>query len=241
MRVRWGWVIFLLILGLSACAYYHYVHLKDGTALRATTVDYDSTRKEYIITTGTSERKQRIGEDRVSHVSDRGEGDIILERLDDQVSGEDLSRIAYGLSQELIKSPYLEREKPATIAFLHVENKTAQYFNTDIITDKMMELLLNSGKAIFVAPEKRKLLLEEIKFQLSGITERSAELGMMYGVDFFIYGDISSIEKKSETVWETKYLSYYRLSLKMIEVKTSKIIWMGTKDWYAEKGRGFLE
>lgn len=235
------WAALPLVLVNLSCATVQYVHLKDGTALRAKTVNYNSDKKEYVITAGSSMREQTINAERVTHVSNSSEGDIILKKMDEQVGGEDLSRIAYALYQDLSVNTYLKTERPPVIAFLHIENKTSEYFNTDIIADKIMELMLNNGKAVFVAPNKRELLIEELKFQLSGLTEKIGEMGKMHGVDFFVYGDISSIEKKQETFSKTKRRSYYRLSLKMLEVKTSIIVWMGARDWYSQKSRGFLE
>lgn len=233
-------LLFALLLGLLGCAGYKYLHFDNGTCLKVKSVRKESDK--YYVTLPQGGIEKEIQSDRVTHVNASREGDILQERLDDQVSGEDLSGLADKLAGQLQQSGVLARKgKVPVVAFMHVTNNTAQHFNTDIVTDKIMERLLGSGNATFVSKEKRQALMAEVAFSQSGATENTLEAGKMQGVDFFMYGDISSIEKKKETFATTKNRTYHRLSLKLLDVETGQIVWMGSKDWYAQEGKFFLQ
>lgn len=109
------------------------------------------------------------------------------------------------------------------IAFMNIGNRTSQHIDTEAIAEKIMVALL---KLNTVAVVDRKLLKnmarEKALVDLQRIDIGDAiTLGQLVGADYFLAGDIMSIEKTSGT----KTLAYYKLTLRLVDVKTSIIVW----------------
>ncbi|MEO0005119.1 MAG: penicillin-binding protein activator LpoB [candidate division WOR-3 bacterium] len=125
-----------------------------------------------------------------------------------------------------------------TLAFLAIGNRTSQHIDTEGITEKIMVALLKLGKFRIVDRELLKQQAKEIALQETQRidVEGAVKLGQLIGADYFLTGDVMSIEKtKGATT-----LAYYKLTMRLVDVRTSEIVWAdeqelkkkSTKAWY---------
>jgi len=79
---------------------------------------------------------------------------------------------------------------------------------------------------------KEIALVETQRIDVDG----AVKLGQLIGADYFLTGDVMSIEKtKGATT-----LAYYKLTMRLVNVKTSEIVWAdeqelkkkSTKSWF---------
>lgn len=125
-----------------------------------------------------------------------------------------------------------------TLAFLTIGNRTSQHIDTEGIAEKIMVAFLKLGKFRIVDRELLKQQAKEIALQETQRidVEGAVKLGNLIGADYFLTGDVMSIEKtKGATT-----LAYYKLTMRLVDVHTSEIVWAdeqelkkkSTKSWY---------
>ncbi len=230
-------LIVLLLFTLSGCGV-KYLHLKDGTALECKNADYLSERDIWMVRL-TNGRLVEIDDKRVREyepLSGSKEGSVILKRWDADISGEDIRRVSDALSESLMESAPLNSSKVPVIAILFVENQTHEHFPTNEIPDWMMETLLKKGKAKFVDTEIRDLLLDEIDYETGDFMNPAlVQTASFNGVDYFLYGHITSIQKTATGTFSSAEQNYYRLSMNLVEVSSSLVVWKDSEEWYAQK------
>lgn len=147
------------------------------------------------------------------------------------------------LSEEMVVSlsgaelPSGAGERPV-LAFLRIGNRTSQHIDTEGIADKIMVALVRIGRFDVV---DRKVLEQQAR-ELALVeaqridVEGAVRLGGVIGADFFLVGDLYSIEKARAS----KELKYYNLTMRLVDVKTSRILWaeekeikkVGTRSWF---------
>ena len=118
-------------------------------------------------------------------------------------------------------------EKPK-LAFLTIGNRTSQHVDTEGISEKILVSLVKLGRFRVM---DRKLLKEQA--QETALVEKqridvagAVKLGNLIGADYFLTGDIMSIEKtKGSTT-----LAYYKLTMRLVDVQTSEIVWAEEKE-----------
>ena len=108
-----------------------------------------------------------------------------------------------------------------------VTNESSEHINTRVFIEEMQRALINSGKVDFVASsgergEVRQERLEQDEFA-SEATRKA--FGQEVGADYMLSGVLSSIVDKSGS----KALVFYQTNLKLIDIKTNKIVWNGQK------------
>ncbi len=124
------------------------------------------------------------------------------------------------------------------LAFLAIGNRTSQHIDTEGIAEKIMVALVKLGKFRIVDRELLKQQAKEIALQETQRidVEGAVKLGNLIGADYFLTGDVMSIEKtKGATT-----LAYYKLTMRLVNVRTSEIVWAdeqelkkkSTKSWY---------
>lgn len=185
----------------------------------------------------------------------------MITEVDETFSDTDLKLMAEKMVQSMVQIPAIKyRETPPKIAILTIGNRTSQHIDTEGIVEKIMVALLKTGKVKFV---DRKLLKEmakeralvetqkipydtikrEIKITPYGIESYTltipgaVKLGKLVGADYFLTGDIMSIEKKKGTT----YIAYYKLTLRLVDVNTSEIVWADEKEIKKIAKKGFFD
>ncbi len=108
-------------------------------------------------------------------------------------------------------------------------NDSSEHIDTSIIVKKMQSVIINSGKAEFVADRtSRKEIRDERDDQNKGNTseETAKAFGNETGADFLLQGSVKSIV---QTVGK-KTVRTYHVSAELINIETNKILWSGFND-----------
>ena len=152
------------------------------------------------------------------------------EIVDDKWNETDARKTATSLIQQVLSKPWLaayeqkNKQKPVVIVD-DVANRTDEHIDTKALTEFMQDELINSGRVRFLNAEKRKQILEEIKYQNSGTTEGSTKktLGKQIGADFMLSGAISSSVHSQGGLKTVTY----QTAMNLTDLETTEMIWSG--------------
>lgn len=156
-----------------------------------------------------------------------------VEIVDDRWSQSDAHKVAASMINQVTTKPWLvgfeaaNKKKPIVIVD-EIANRTDEHIDTKALTEAMTDELINSGKVRFVNAEKRKQILEEIKYQNSGTTEAKTKksMGKQIGADFMLSGAISS---SVHTQGGLKTVTY-QTALTLTDLETAEIVWSGKEE-----------
>ncbi|NBW83687.1 penicillin-binding protein activator LpoB, partial [bacterium] len=112
---------------------------------------------------------------------------------DARLTGEQMIRSA-------LAKPWLKeftRESQGKRPFIlvdDIENRTSEQIDTKALFEAVRNELLNSGKVRFLDGAQRQKILDEYKYQQSGVVKQGAAKGpgKQHSADFFMVGAISS-------------------------------------------------
>ena len=160
--------------------------------------------------------------------------------VDQTFTDTDLKLMAEKMVQSIAELAVIKnRKEPPKIALLYIENRTYQHIDTEAIAEKIMVALLKTGTVRFVDRSVLKQMAKEralVENQRIDV-DNAVKLGKLIGADYFLTGSIMSIEKKKGT----KHLAYYKLTLKLIDVNTSEIVWADEKELKKVSKQGFFD
>lgn len=149
----------------------------------------------------------------------------------------DSRQVSDTLIQQSLNEPWYAR----TVAKIHKEpvvivgtviNNSMEHIDTGMFIRDMQRALINSGKVQFVASaaergEVRTERLEQDEFA-SEATRKA--FGKEVGADFMMSGELSSLVDQSGK----RAVVTYQVNLKLIDIETNQIVWLGeeviTKD-----------
>lgn len=119
-------------------------------------------------------------------------------------------------------------KKPADRPFLLVddmENRTSELIDTKALFEDMRAQLLNEGKVRFIDGDMRARILDEYKYQQSGMVRQGSEKGpgKQFSADFFLSGAISSIVSKQGGTSSVQY----QIEMKLVDIETGELVWSG--------------
>jgi len=150
--------------------------------------------------------------------------------LDDRYNESDMKIMADALVDSLMKHPVItEAKKPPVFQVEKVVNATSEHIDMQSLTDKIRTALIKSGKVQFHDKGERETLSEEYEYQnKSGNVskETAKEKGHQIGSDYIIGGDFSSNIQELGA----KKVIYYKLTLKVTDIKTGIITWTDEKE-----------
>lgn len=167
------------------------------------------------------------------------------EIVDDKWNETDARKTATSLIQQVLSKPWLAvfeekyKKKPVVIVD-DVANRTDEHIDTKALTEFMQDELINSGKVRFLNAEKRKQILEEIKYQNSGTTAEDSKkkLGKQIGADFMLSGAVSSSVHSQGGLKTVTY----QTAMNLTDLETTEMIWSGKeliKKRFKRSGAGF--
>ncbi len=160
----------------------------------------------------------------------------------------DLQQFADFMVGSLIESPglnYMDSEgkgadKRIIVAFGGIANETSEHINTEMISRRIQDQLLESGKFRFVARKEaagQDEIGDEIRFQQgSGRVkpEMAKAFGQQLGADIVLYGALADISKSTgrsvESVGTKKKDVYYQFYMSAVNITTGEILWGKTED-----------
>ncbi len=154
-----------------------------------------------------------------------------VETVNADYGSTDLQMIAEAMTRSLLQSKAISGSKDAPIVTLaDVKNKTSEYIDTRVITDKIRTQLLKSGQVRFaVSISEMQNQTEELKRQnQSGLYKNStiSKTGNMQGAQYRIEGSIASIVKTNKDAKDV----YYVFNLNLINNETGLIEWADEKE-----------
>lgn len=144
----------------------------------------------------------------------------------------DLQMIASRMVDSLLSFPPIvqaTKDRRPVVFVDNVKNKTTEHIDTESITDTISTRLLRSGKFRFVDMTKARDVADQLDFQNnSGMVDQktAAMMGKHIGAEFMLYGNFSSIVKKSDDVKDV----YYKFTLKLMHLETGIIEWSDEKE-----------
>jgi uncharacterized protein (TIGR02722 family) len=143
----------------------------------------------------------------------------------------DLNQIAEAMTRSLLQTKSISASATAPVITLaEVKNKTSEYIDTRVITEKIRTQLTKSGQVRFaVSISEMQNQTDELKRQnQSGLYKEkgSAKIGNMQGAKYRIEGTISSIVKQNKTVNDI----YYIFNLSLIDNESGLIEWADEKE-----------
>ncbi len=146
--------------------------------------------------------------------------------LDDRWSETDMQKAVNNLVTKIVSHRVIaEAKRPPVVLVTKLQNKTSEVIDTQNVTDMVIVELTSTGKVEFIDKEARQDISDEYEYQNSGMVGNDTKKGAggQIGSDYIINGAIDSIVKevgKDKTV-------YYKITLKLTNLKTSKIEWAG--------------
>lgn len=141
----------------------------------------------------------------------------------------DLQILAEAMATSLLQTRVIRTaQTPPLVTVAPVKNKTNEYIDTSLITNKIETQLLKSGQVRFaIKATDMSNQLGELTRQNSGVYKKeiASKIGNMEGSQYRIEGEIGSIIKVDKNVKDV----FYNLTLRLINNET------GTYEWQDEK------
>ena len=154
----------------------------------------------------------------------------------------DLQTIAAKLVDDLLTFPPIVQETMTRrpVVFVDkIKNKTTEHIDTESITDTIQTKLIQSGKFRFVDMTAVKQMKAQFNFQQeSGMVDpaKAVAFGRQIGAEYMLYGNMSSIVKRNKKSQDI----YYKFSLKLINMQSGILEWMGEKEIRKVGSKGFI-
>ncbi len=179
-----------------------------------------------------------------------------VETVNLQFGSTDLQSMADKMVQSLLSSPGLQyidhsgkgEDKRVVLFTGNVNNRTSEHIDTSSITDSIRTALLKSGRfRIAASNQAQDELGSQVRFQMeSGRVDPNLirQFGKQIGADAVMYGNLRSIEKERQRSLESAGKKtedvYYKLTLEVVNIETSEVIWMEEKEIRKSKKTGLF-
>ena len=135
---------------------------------------------------------------------------------------------------------YLNKKDKAPVLFIgEIQNETTEpYLPIKDFNDKLLTYLLENGSFKIIDNKKRDMINAEIKYQNSGLVDplQAKKIGRQTGADLAMFGSIIMNPK----TLDGKTVKEYSVNLRITELETSDVIWMGSYDTTKYSNRSTL-
>lgn len=154
--------------------------------------------------------------------------------LDDRWNPTDATLTVQKMVKDMTIAPWVQnwrddmKKKSTDRPFVLVddmENRTSEVIDTKALFEDLRSQILNDGKVRFLDGDARKKILNEYKYQQSGVVKKGQVKGPgnQYGADFFLSGAISSIVSKQGG----KSSVQYQIEMKLTNISSGELVWSG--------------
>lgn len=123
------------------------------------------------------------------------------------------------VEQMLLRDAFAGAKKPR-IALSLVKNDTTQNFDVSLLTDKVQQRILESGKATVSMSMSTDRRQDVVRQEMAGMGATETILP-----DLTLIGKIAEVQARASS---TKQVSYV-FSLRLADARTGDVIWMGEK------------
>lgn len=152
-----------------------------------------------------------------------------VEIVDDKWNETDARLVAERMVKSMLAKPWMreyQAEHKNGRPFVLVDdfgNDTSEQIDTKAMFEATRNELINSGRVRFLDGDARKRLLEEYRYQQSGVVQQGKAKGpgKQASADFFLMGRISSIVSQ-EGGYKTVT---YQVEMRLTNIETSEIVW----------------
>lgn len=154
----------------------------------------------------------------------------------------DLQKMAEKMVDSLLTFPPIVEvtNKSRPVLFVdRIKNKTSEHIDTESITDTISTRLLRSGKFRFVDMTKVDDVYRQLDFQSdSGLVDpkTAVKVGKQIGAQYMLYGNLSSIVKRSDDKKDV----YYKFTMKLMHMETGLLEWSDEKEIRKTKGKSLF-
>lgn len=154
----------------------------------------------------------------------------------------DLQTIATKMVDSVLTFPpivQVTNERRPVMFVDKIKNKTTEHIDTESITDTISTRILRSGKFRFVDMTKVAEVQQQLAFQNeSGMVKRdsAAQIGRQIGAEYMMYGNLSSIVKKSSDMKDV----YYKFTLKVMHLESGIVEWSDEKEIRKQRGKSLF-
>ncbi len=144
----------------------------------------------------------------------------------------DLQDIANKMVGSLLTFPpivQVTRERRPVIFVERIKNKTLEHIDTESITDTIRTKIVHSGMFRFIDMTKVDAVMKQLEYQSeSGLVDpaKSASFGRQIGAEYMLYGNLSSIVKRTGGVKDV----YYKFTLNLMHLQTGILEWADEKE-----------
>ena len=117
--------------------------------------------------------------------------------------------------------------KNPTVIVGTVKNQSQEHIATDTFVEDLQRSLINSGKVEFVASkgERGEVRDERLDQDTNSAEETRKAHGQETGADYMLSGALNQIVDQEGG----KAVVFYQTNLKMVDIKSQKIVWNGQK------------
>ena len=117
--------------------------------------------------------------------------------------------------------------KNPTVIVGAVKNQSQEHINTDTFIEELQRSLINSGKVEFVANkgERGAVRDERLDQDTNAAEETRKAHGQETGADYMLSGALNQIVDQEGG----KAVTLYQTNLKLLDMKSNKIVWNGQK------------
>ena len=162
-----------------------------------------------------------------------------VETVTTEFGSTDLQQIATKMVDSLLSFPpivEITNNKRPVIFVDRIKNKTLEHIDTESVTDTISTRILRSGKFRFIDMTQVDAVRAQLEHQQeSGMVDESTavKIGRQIGAEFMMYGNLSSIVKRSGNTQDV----YYKFTLKLMRLETGIVEWSDEKEIRKTKNR----
>lgn len=157
-------------------------------------------------------------------------------------SSQDIQSMCRQMAGELLALPAIKQASaPPTIALLHMENKTNEYMDTDLVLRKIRIAMMKAvgGKIIFIDRASYEAVAQERKAKQAGsVTQNPARANeKVLGADYFLTGEVAAVVSRVSK-GKTEYTVW---SFRLTDAQTSQVIWEDSYEFKKYHKKGWFE
>ncbi|MBQ7331707.1 MAG: hypothetical protein IJW39_00490 [Opitutales bacterium] len=133
---------------------------------------------------------------------------------------QDFTMASNALVEQMLARDAFSGTKKPRIALSLVKNDTTQNFDVSLLTDKVQQRILESGKATVSMSMSTERNQDVVRREMAGMGATETVLP-----DLTLIGKIAEVQARASS---TKQVSYV-FSLRLADARTGDVIWMGEK------------
>lgn len=136
-----------------------------------------------------------------------------------------------------------KQPSPPIMVTAGLENRTSRHEDTKLITDRIRDIILPTGKAQFINEARRADLMKEQGFQAANATpETQARIGKQLGAKFMISGSLAEMESTSprQVRVSRQNVKYYHMVIEVTDLENGLLLWSKTRDFARELSKPII-